>query len=355
MRLVLGERLAIYLGVVSITFRIFAGVVIYLPELLNAGWISVLIGALLCAPMILLCCLYSRNNRKKPMADALSSGLSAIPLKVFAVLSICVMVFETAVLIRLNTGAASYASLYNTPSLLVALSMMLVSYYCVTKNGLALGSAAKVWIYCLPWLAGLVILLTAPDININWLAPILGNGVTTTFAGGIKVAGWLSTIVILWVISEPETKPKSSPYSTAWMFGFIAVIATLLIAFNCATTPPLTKGITTSVFQLDRLFSNGKTTMSLQMPMIIVWFINTILNISMNVFLSAKLLQLLIPKLDGRLCVFISAFVATVISQLGYAEEYVARIGAQYEYLLIAAPFFIMMLFNIGGVKKCAA
>ncbi len=77
---------------------------------------------------------------------------------------------------------------------------------------------------------------------------------------------------------------------------------------------------------------------------------------STNLFLGAKLMQLTIPKLDGRLAVLLTGVAVGAAAMLGLAEQSMTVEISQWLFAFVGALFAVLLLLPVlkGGKKACA-
>ena len=93
-----------------------------------------------------------------------------------------------------------------------------------------------------------------------------------------------------------------------------------------------------------------------QLPLILLWYGGLMFNVTAGLFLAAKLLQLALPRLDGRLAVLLTGAAAGTAAMLGWAEQSAVAVSARWLFaatgLLLLALLFAPL--RKGGKAACA-
>ena len=207
---------------------------------------------------------------------------------------------------------AGYLALDRIPLLLLALPACLAALWCAVKNGDTVGYGAMLWIRIFPALLLLVALLQVRHYRPQWLFPILGDGWDGILNAGIKTAGWIVPAASVMLVADPDPSPQPRR-RIAWRLlaaaGAVSVL--LLLASMMRPTPLRPAGW---LGRLDALLTNGRAPLSLQLPMIVMWFAAHLHLLACEIFACACLLQRLLPSLDGRVCAALVAVSAGLVA-----------------------------------------
>ena len=304
MKFRISDSAAASLSFLAITARIFSGVAMDMPDLHNAGWLAVLLGGVLSLPLawaagqLRACCPVSPFDTLSERCRPLMRTAAAL----FAIIAL----WDAATVARTIASSASYVALNSLPMFFLLLPQLLVCLWCLGLNGDPIGFAAGIWVRILPLLLLIVVLLQFSAFKPAWLTPLLGPGVPDLLDGTLRVSGWISMFTGLFLIAEQDPEGRGKRFQPVKALIFCIVIAAALLLLRSMMTPPLFKGKETSIFfQLDTLLSNGRAPISLQLPMIILWFVGLLFLLLFDAFLCAVMLQRALPKLGKRLCIAI--------------------------------------------------
>ncbi|HIU34660.1 MAG TPA: GerAB/ArcD/ProY family transporter [Candidatus Pullichristensenella excrementigallinarum] len=339
MKLNLPLRCARDLSIVAVTERLFSGLFIDTPQILNSGWISALGGAVLCLPMVWLGDRFIKAHSPRPVADSLAESAGAGWTRLLAAVLCLTLLYDFAAVMRLNNNSASYVALSNVSATFQILPLVLVMLFSAWKNGQTAGSAALLWMRLFPFLFVISLILQWTSLQPRWLLPVLGPGLRQLGKGTLSAAGWIAPIAAAWLASEPgkEDLRKNLPLSRAVFF--IGAAASVFLAILAMMSPADVFGNPTRSFQFDKLLSNGRVALMLQLPMTLLWFNGTLFMLLFDLFLSAKMLQIVLPRLDGRLALCACALAGGAIALSGWAEQYLVQWVGRWQYLIVSVPF----------------
>ena len=304
------------LGMLAMALRILFGVTIELPGLYNAGWIAVLLGGILALPLA-FAATWLRNASSLSPIGALSKRSPAWVRVLTASLSLTA-VYDAAVVSDIISCSASYVALNSVNMIYLMLPQLLLCYFALSFNGDAIGFSAGIWNRILPWIVVIIIFVEFRQFRLPWLTPILGPGAAPLLDGALRVAGWLSLLTGLLMISEKDTR-EGKPLRPVWLMVRCCLIAAVLVLLHNLMTPALVEAEASSrFFLLDTLLTNGRSPLSLQLPMMILWFIGLFLLLLFDAFTSVALLQATVPRLTKLPCILIvlGAIVAMSLGNL---------------------------------------
>lgn len=281
----------------AVSVRIVAGVAIDLPDLYCAGWLSSLLGGLLVLPMAFCVAALRSGDHDAPLTR-LTEGQGALPFRALALLLALSAAFDGATVARGIAHSAGYIALGSTSLQTLLIPQLLLCLYCLRENGEAIGSAARLWCRVLPFLLLIVVLLEVKKYQIAWLTPVLGSGVGSVLDGAVRIAGWLSMMLGILLISEKDPSHPRRNLHPILLTLLCSALAAGLILLRNLMTPPLVYGdLTSRYFQFDVLLSNGRAPLTLQFPMIMLWLISLFMLLLFDSFTCVALLQRAIPKL----------------------------------------------------------
>ena len=301
MKFRISDSAAASLSLLAITARVFGGAAVDMPELHNAGWLAALLGGLLSLPLAWAAGQLRARCPVSPF-DALSERCRPL-LHAIAGLLAVIALWDAATVARTIASSASYVALNSLPMFFLLLPQLLICLWCLSLNGDPIGFAAGIWLRILPLMMMIVVLLQFSAFKPSWLTPLLGPGLPDLLDGALRISGWLSMLTGLFLIAERDPEGDDKRFRPVKALALCVAIAAALLLLRGMMTPPLFKGKETSIFfQLDTLLSNGRAPLSLQLPMIILWFIGLLFLLLFDAFLCAAMLQRAIPILGKRIC-----------------------------------------------------
>ena len=200
MKLQITDGAAAPLIALAVSMRIVFGVVIDMPRLYCAGWLSALLGGALALPMV-----FAVQRLRDVCGEAPLETNAPLPRAVSAIFAI-LSALDGAAVMRGAAHTAGYLSLRTTSLTLLLVPQLLLCLWALKENGAAVGSAARVWWWILPWLLLIVILLEGSRYRFAWLTPLLGSGVSDILDGAVRTAGWMSLMLPIALCSRREAE-----------------------------------------------------------------------------------------------------------------------------------------------------
>lgn len=311
MKFKINSSAAAALGTLAAIARIFYGVTIDSVTSDQTGFLSVLLGGLIALPLAWIVRRSERNH-------AFPECLPVIVRKSMSFVLCIVFCIDTAIVSAEIAHSAGYAALERRSRLYLSLPHLLLCFWCLSLNGNAIGSAARLWRKLLAALLLIVVVLERKEYQLGWLFPIMGNGFSSLLTSALRVAGWLSTIPVLYLIAKPECPQDTKRFSPLCALAISTIIASALVLLRQMMTPSQwSEAAQSQSFQLDTLLSNGRAPLSLQLPMFTLWFISMLFSLLNNTLISASMLQQLLPSFGHRLCAAIVLLSALALSTLG--------------------------------------
>lgn len=346
MKLSISRPAAFSAAFVAVATRLFLAFSVDVGPVNTGVLLSTLVGGALTAGWLFAL------NALRDRAD-LRGGRFLLPLSVILLFAIFV---DGCVVLSAIARSAGYLSPEATPAFLFALPAGLTLFWCVSRNGDAVGNGATLWLWLFPALLLLVVLFQARHYRLEWLAPWLGNGPTEIAANGLAAAGWTipaSAILMLSDDAKADGEGSSRPFV---LISLVAVVAALLLFLRLMMAPaPL--GGNSWLQRLDALLTNGRAPLYLQLPMIVMWYAGLFHLLACEGFACAAILQRLTGRGDGRLYAATVAAGMGVCALTGIPEA--ARQAAWARGLFpMAAGMAALGLLGAshgkGGVRKCA-
>lgn len=250
--------------------------------------------------------------------------------------------------------SAGYLALDRVPVALLALPVCLALFWCLTKNGDAVGYAAMLWTRLAPVLLILVAALQFRRLRPDWLRPLLGSGWRAVVSGGVRTAGRALPCLAPLLLADDEAERDGRTLGLTVLLVLAAALGALLLALHLMMTPtPLRP--TQWVNRLDDLLVNGRAPLYTQLPMISAWYAGLLHLLLCEGFGAAALLQCLFPALDGRLC--------SVLAVAGFGAAYALQgtFGAAdalspwlYVVAALITALTALAVLGKGGRRQCA-
>ena len=341
------------LCVIAAASRVFFGAVVDLPELYGASWLAGLLGGVLFLPFALIADALTRHDPGQPLRillDGCGKTVSDILCVIIAVL----LLWDAACMAQGVTDSAGYIALRKSPVSLLLFVLMAVIWYSVSCNGTGIGGSGRIWSRLIPLLAAAIFFLQLSTYRLGFLAPWLGRDGSTLLDGAFRCAGWYAALLPAWLISDPDERAprlKLTPCLAA-----ACLSSCLLMAMHGLETPPAQFADRNRVFQMDAIMTNGRFPLSLELPIIVMWFGSLLHLLVLEIFVSAALLQRVFRFTHGRTAAFFCAAAASaaVIADLAEQRSAVFLSGCVYPGAWIAAILlFLAARIRKAGTRKC--
>ncbi|MEE1200440.1 MAG: GerAB/ArcD/ProY family transporter [Christensenellales bacterium] len=317
MRLTISDGSAASLVCVAGIVRIFSDVVMNGQKLYNSGWIAVLLGGLFTLPIALAASLLKRTY---PQGSALTRPKNLLLRRLFSgfflLLSIVYLLLAAGTTRTIST-TANFIALTNSVHALLLLPQLAVCALALCAGGTAIGESAHLWKKILAALLLLVIVLRISVLRPGWLYPLLGPGWPDLFSSGLRIAGKLSLLFSACLLSQenPRYPRRLSPLR---ILAVVVGLSSAMLLLRSMQIPPMTDGKTeSSFFQLSTLLTNGTAPLTMQLPLIVLWFVGLFFLLLFDSWMGATLLSLAIPSLPHSLVMILSVSGVCIGSILG--------------------------------------
>lgn len=344
MRLSISSSAASSLACIAAITRIFFGLMIDSSDLYNSAWLSVTLGTLLAFPLFLSLKRIIENMQFKEKAP--------ITMRVSALIFMSYALFEGAVSLSGLSNSAAYIGFENISSVYLIIPIILIGFFCVCLNGDSLGSGARLWLKISPIFLLIILIIQLPYYKPEWLTPILGYGWKNILSGALKTAGWLSGMSGALLLATLEKGDNSSKLNPLKLLVFVSVSAVILIISQLMMSPSLIFSESRSrLYQLDTLLTNGRANLSIQFPMILLWFMSMAYLWSYEVFIAASMLQKALPMLDGRLCAIIS--LSAIIFLMPLSARRFESIISGWQFAINGSAVSIIMISILRRKRIC--
>lgn len=299
MKFQIREGAAASLGTAAVVARILYGVTIDLPWLYNSGWISVLLGGVLALPVALAAAQLRAASAGKSPLSALNARRPVLA-RLLAGMLMLTAAFDATMAVDAIADSAGYAALDSVAKIYLLLPQLALCAWGLTLNGDAIGDSARICNRILLCIFVLFMLREIPDLCPEWLTPILGPGVPALLDGAVRVAGWLSLLAGLFLIAEPDVQHPANAIRPVSVMAIGGAIGMGLVLLHGMMLPALVRAEGFSrYFLLDTVLTNGRTTLALQLPKMIVWFGSLFFLMLSDSFLCAAMLQTVAPPFRG--------------------------------------------------------
>ena len=233
----------------SVGMRLFCATAMDGALLLNSGWISIILSALLALPSALLIAMLSRNDPKKSPAALLDGALSIPARKGFSGLLCLCSLYEFGTGLRLISLSAEFSGLDHQPLLLICTASAGTALIACLGGAAGISGTVQLWRPLYYALMGLLVVVLSGSINPAWLFPLLGPGVEQLVLSGVSFGGMQTGLLAGWLCMGEETGESQSggkPYSltgsglmlrTLVRLSLVSGLLTLIVSMHCPAMP----------------------------------------------------------------------------------------------------------------------
>lgn len=339
------------LATTALSARLFSGIVIDSPDLGNCAWISILLGTLLTFPIAWT---VSNIHRSKLSSMAIPCIFRKSMFAVFGLL----FAFNAAVTSTFIVSAASYAALDTITTFYLLIPLFAMSIWSLSFNGDSIGSSAHIWSRLLTAIIILISLILIPDYRPAWLTPVFGNGILPAINGAIRIAGWQSLACVVYLIAEQGSAQDDAPHPVRTLISGTVYAVILSLLFGMLTPMLEIPEASTRFARLDVLLANGRLTLALQLPFLILLFIGLFFLLLYDCFVSAAMIQKCFSAFSKMTSIAVSTAAVLAISLCGFTKRNYSLSAAPFIYLITAvatAVYGILIFTNKRGEKNASA
>lgn len=248
--------------VLAVGFRVFVQAILLERDAYSACWLVPLVGFVLALPAVLI----AARRWQQAGSTQFPTHMAGCALRWLAV---ALLLLDTAQMVLLFQEASQFASMSSYPSTALYLLMLLLALFVIrqNRNGVfATGSAIK---GALILFVGLLTIFRIPEMHVSHLFPLLGGGVKSLLLSGLSTAGLAFQLLILLSVA-PDIDPKPGAIVGMWTFACagasaLAALETMVSAIVSAEQSGIFEAI-------GRLLASGRTSVSLQLPLYLAWF-----------------------------------------------------------------------------------
>jgi spore germination protein KB len=199
----------------------------------NDAWIAIIVGIIMTIPILLVFSRILSLFQGKDLFDILNITLGKTIGKIVSILYIW-YAFHLGALVLRNFGEfTNSVAMPETPMIVILLCMGLLSIIAVSLGIEVLGRTTTYFLPILFFLLAAVLLLAIPQLNLDYIKPILGNGLTPVLKGGFGAFSFPFAETVLFIGVFSSLKTKKSPFRVYfWGISIAAIIIILTTIRN---------------------------------------------------------------------------------------------------------------------------
>lgn len=337
----LPRRSAAALGLIALSARLFFAIAIDQPSLLNAGWLCALAACALTLPLALGLHYLSKKWGAPPAAQC-SGG----PARAFCGMLCLFSLHDLTCVMRFFTLSASHTLLEDVQPWLLTLLLAACALLGCLSGVRAVGGAARVGLWVIGLMLAITVLVQLTALNPGWLAPLLGPGLPVLARPLPHLAGLMTGLAGLWLMGDGQTDKAFSPPA---LVGYIALAAGGLLVLWSMLAPMMTGVPDTRLFYFDRLLTNGRVTVSLQLVLLLAWYGGMLTMLSFSTVCAARMLTLALPALSWAWAVCLCVLAALGGAALSLGDRQVIGWVNLVRWPLVTLPLLGAAL--VQGIK----
>ena len=197
----------------------------------NDAWIAGIMGFIMAIPMLLIFSRILSLFQGNDLFEILNITLGKVIGKIIAVIYIW-YAFHLGSLVLRNFG--EFINIVAMPETPMFVPLFCLGLVCIIAVKLGIEVLGRITTYFLPFLFFILVvveLLAIPQLHLNYIKPILGNGLSTVFQGGFSAFSFPFAETVLFLGVFGSLKTKKSPFKVyCWgtlISTFILIVTTI--------------------------------------------------------------------------------------------------------------------------------
>jgi spore germination protein KB len=200
-------------------------------EAKNDAWLAVIAGILMAVPMMLVYCRMLFIFQDKDLFDILNITFGKVIGKLFGAIY-CLYAFHLGALVLRNFG--EFINSIAMPETPLFLPMLFIGITCIiaARSGIeVMGRTAAFFLPILLFILLVVQLLAIPQFKMNYLKPVMGNGITPVITAGFAAFAFPFAETVLFTGAFSGLKTKKSSYRIYFLglliVSFVVIMTTV--------------------------------------------------------------------------------------------------------------------------------
>lgn len=300
---------------------------------MNSGWMCIVLGSLIALPFISA---VKKLGKKDP--DSYIWRTLCIVIALY-------MAHTAAGITRLLINSVSYSNLQTVSPVLLSAIMLLACLYVNMKNASGLANAVKVCGIAFLLLLSIILVSNLGHMNYRWLRPFGAADAGTLYRGSIYVAGSVTAAALIHMIAGEDD--SSGGVLRGSIIG--ALIALVLSVYTSVMSPVDIASVHSRLQNIEMLISNGRTSLGVQLPITLAWFLGYLLVLTSYCYSAALFMQNALRGQRPVVPSVMSAIAVFVFANCGLAESEGLEVVGRYAFY--GAVLIIMTACMFGRRK----
>lgn len=198
----------------------------------NDAWIAGIVGVIIAIPMLLIFSRLLSLFPGKDLFDILNITLGKIIGKIVAILYIW-YAFHLGSLVLRNFG--EFINIVAMPETPMFVPLLCLGFTCIIAVRLGIEVMGRTSTYFLPILLFIIVviqLMGITQIRLNYIKPILGNGLTPVLKGGFSTFSFPFAETVIFIALFSSLKTKKSPFKVYFWGVLISAITLITITIR---------------------------------------------------------------------------------------------------------------------------
>ncbi len=322
-------------------------------EAKNDAWVAGIVGVIMVAPMLLI---YSRMISLFPgkdLFDILMITLGKVMGRAVAILYILYS-FHLGALVLRNFGEfINTVAMPETPMFIPMLSMGLV---CVIAARLGIEVVGRTTAYFLPLIFFILIavqLLAIPQLQLNYLKPVLENDTLSILKGGFSTFSFPYAETVLFIGVFGSLKTKKSPFKVyLWGILISTVIIIVTTIRNIGVLGPMIDHFYFPSYEAVSRISIGDFLERIEVTVSIVFIFGVLIKTSVCLLVTCKGIEKVFNLKDYRSVVIQTGLLMVYFAYIIYDNSMEMKYWAFKVYSYYAFPVQVILPVMVWGVAE---
>jgi len=332
----INTRSVISLGVIGVGFQLFYALIVDTPNMTSGFLPALLLSALGFLPALLAFFLMEHRADLPPL-QRLKQAAGDRPAKAYLLLLSVFLLLSSALSVSELTDVSSYIALSAVSKHWLHLVTVLVVCLCSLCGIRSVAGSSRIRMLYLPALLLIVLVAQFRSLMPRWLFPVLGDGLPALLREAAPLCGVQTLLVPLWLLC-----------GSGKVMGGIHLRVVLYVALacliQCMLTPTMPYAPKTWFFRLDTVLSNGRTSLSLQLPYMIILYTGLLTGGCYALSMAASLLAECFPGIKPRWFVLGGGALMLALLCSGLFTQQQARLLRMAAWPVISLPLLLIAL-----------
>ena len=334
------------LGLLGVGFKLWYALLIDTPRLAGSFSVTLLAGAAGFLPALWAFHLLERPRPGVEPDELLRLAGGTRGRQAYYLLLSAFLLVSAALSASELINVASYIALSNQSQDWLNLATVASLCLCALCGGRAVAGCSRVRLCYLPVIWAIIVLVQYRSFVPRWLLPLLADGPKVIGREAVALAGVNMLLVPIWMLC-------GSWRTAACTYGKVTLFTLTVALFYGMLAPTMPFAQHTRFFRLDTLLSNGRTSLSLQLPHMIVVYTGLLTGACFCLSMSARLLGRCFPRVKEQRFVLAGAACVLGLLYTPVAAQENAWLIRAVSYPAQLAPLWALTI--SGAVRRRSA